>query len=569
MEQKKMILLVSLAVSFVSLFWNHEEKNRHCNKSFWMYTFAYLLFSGLYISTAYIKKITGMILPAQEIISAFIVGSTLFALTAFLWYWGKQIRFKILRRFVFVLLSFGLTVEILFPAIFWGYYGVSGHLLTADIILTLFQTNEAETLAYLKSQNLVAWGITFLCLVGGIVGSLRGFWIFTKHAAKRPSWIIVALTLLISGIAVHYLPMQKNFYAAFAFTSAKQELATFEKYGEEKEKRQERLNAMPSLHRTAGGIYVLVIGESATRDHMGIYGYERDTTPWLTSQVKEGKAVPFSKGYANFTHTVPSLTYALTAKNQYNDVSLENAASLLEVAKASGYTTYWLSNQRKYSAWDTPIAEIASTADTQVWINEAVGTGDTKTQYFDDELIKYLPTCEKGTNALIVIHIMGSHGDYKDRYPSSAAIFNGKGKRVDAYDNSVLFTDEVLHKIYEVVSAYPDFQAMCYMSDHGEDPDKNVGHDATKFTWKMSHIPFIIWTSGEFQTDYSQTWRTLLEHQDAYWTNDLTYELMIDLMGIKGAPDDEKSLDIAHPLYNRTNENTFTLHKKKSLFEEK
>jgi hypothetical protein len=44
---------------------------------------------------------------------------------------------------------------------------------------------------------------------------------------------------------------------------------------------------------------------------------------------------------------------------------------------------------------------------------------------------------------------------------------------------------------------------------------------------------------------------------------------MIDLMGIKGAPDDEKSLDIAHPLYNRTKENTFTLHKKKSLFEEK
>jgi heptose-I-phosphate ethanolaminephosphotransferase len=85
----------------------------------------------------------------------------------------------------------------------------------------------------------------------------------------------------------------------------------------------------------------------------------------------------------------------------------------------------------------------------------------------------------------------------------------------------------------------------------------------------MSHIPFIIWTSGKFQTDYSQTWRTLLEHQDAYWTNDLTYELMIDLMGIKGAPDDEKSLDIAHPLYNRTKENTFTLHKKKSLFEEK
>lgn len=569
LEKKKLILLVSLAVAIVSIPWSQTDSNTNRHNGFLLYAVSYLAFSSLYISTAYIKKLVGMILPVQEIMCAFVVGSTFFALTAFLWFWAKQIRSTFIRRAVFILLSFGLIGEILFPAGFWGYYAISGHLLTADIILTLFQTNKAETIAYLKSQNLTAWGITFLCLAGFTAAGLRGFWTLTRKAARRPHWLIAAATIIILGTAARNLPAQRNFYPAFAIASAQHELATFTKYREGKEKRLAKLCSLQSLRRTAGGIYVLVIGESETRDHMGLYGYKRDTTPWLTSQVNDGRAVAFSKGYANFTHTVPALTYALTAKNQYNDVSLEDAASLLEVAKAAGYTTFWLSNQRKYSAWDTPTAVIASTADRQIWLNEAVGTADTKTQYFDDELVKYLPECKTGTNALIVVHIMGSHFWYPNRYPPSSAAFTGKGLRIDAYDNSVLFTDEVLRKIYETVSAYPDFRALCYISDHGEDPDRNVGHEATKFTWEMSHIPFVLWTSEKFQAESPQPWRALLDHQDAYWTNDLTYELMIGLMGIKGAPHHDAHLDITHPLYDRNRTNTFTLHKTKPLAEEK
>ena len=55
----------------------------------------------------------------------------------------------------------------------------------------------------------------------------------------------------------------------------------------------------------------------------------------------------------------------LSEKNQYNDISLEKSYSLIEIAKAAGYDTYWISNQRKYGAWDTPVAEMASTATHQ------------------------------------------------------------------------------------------------------------------------------------------------------------------------------------------------------------
>lgn len=54
------------------------------------------------------------------------------------------------------------------------------------------------------------------------------------------------------------------------------------------------------------------------------------------------------KAYSNYVTTVPVLTYALTDKNQYNSVSMAQAYSLIEVAAAAGFDTYWISNQERY-----------------------------------------------------------------------------------------------------------------------------------------------------------------------------------------------------------------------------
>ena len=80
------------------------------------------------------------------------------------------------------------------------------------------------------------------------------------------------------------------------------------------------------------GVYVLIIGESQNRLHMNAYGYERNTTPWLTAQSENTNFLFFSHAFSCHTHTVPVLTYALTAKNQYNEQKLEDAVSIIEMA---------------------------------------------------------------------------------------------------------------------------------------------------------------------------------------------------------------------------------------------
>ncbi len=564
-SQFQRVFWVAICIAILNRLWKDGRKSE-VNFSFsrW-YILSYLLFSFLYVLTALIKRADGIILPGVEILSAFLVGSTLFCLIVFLLYLFYQIPVRSLRILCQVFGYVVLGISIFLPAEFLGYYLVSGHVLTADILLTLFQTNGSETAAYLKSQNLLLWGAVSFLIVFALAAGIALFRkVMQNRVTIKKKWILL-LAILVILFGGYELPRQKNFYMYSVCSAAKKELANFKKYGETREKRLKMLAAMPELKRKYGGIYVLVIGESATRDHMGTFGYDRDTTPWLSSQLKNESTVGFTHGYANFTHTVPALTFALTEKNQYNhsQIALENVPSFIEIAISSGYETYWLSNQRKYSVWDTPIAEIASTAENQVWINEEAGTGNLQTMYYDGDLLNHLP--DLNGDALIVFHLMGSHGIYLDRYPESYARFKGKGKVVDAYDNSILYTDAVLKQIYERISSYPNFQAMCYISDHGDDPDRNVGHEATKFTWEMSHIPFVLWTSQNFRDTRPEVWETLKNHREDYWSNDLLYELMTSLMGIEGAPGMDAKMDISSPDYDRTRDNLLTMHGKRKV----
>ena len=80
----------------------------------------------------------------------------------------------------------------------------------------------------------------------------------------------------------------------------------------------------------------------------------------------------------------------------------------------------------------------------------------------------------RGSSKLfIVLHTKGSHFDYKRRYPLEFAHFvtpNGARRDtiVDAYDNSILYTDWFLSELISILSARNTHSALLYASDHGE-----------------------------------------------------------------------------------------------------
>ena len=555
----------------------------------------------LYVSIPYLGVFTGMNVSADEIIDAFCLGAEGISCILVL----KYIFYPIQNRTAWLVCA-GMTQLMLLvtlgvPLVIWGYYILNGQLITGDILLTLFQTNASEAVSYLCDRGIVLWGagiisIVLLCGIGmKLLSSLSapphhtymqvpqhvkchtqldnsicssqpdrtGSHTYSFLNMRNPMFWGVVIILILS-IQVTWRNA-KQFYPYMLLKTTVQTLQSYQEYGKKKELRKERLALLPDMHiaPNKGGVYVVVIGESETRDHMQVYGYPKETTPWLTSFAQDKGTIVFSHAYSNHVHTVPVLTYALSEKNQYNQLDLTNAYSIMETAKAAGYTTYWISNQQKYGAWDTPIAEIASTADHEIWLNENIGE-QIKTSVYDEKLAEHIPEIQPGSNTLIVLHLMGCHGSYHDRYPLAFQTFTGGTSRIDEYDNSVLYNDFVLQRIYNRVKDIPDFKAFIYFSDHGEDVEHNAGHESTKFSWTMARIPFLIHVSDSFMQANPEVVQTMESHKESYWTNDLLYDFLMDILGIEGISQQD-TLDIASPTYQQDKTTLTTLHGGKKI----
>jgi heptose-I-phosphate ethanolaminephosphotransferase len=354
-----------------------------------------------------------------------------------------------------------------------------------------------------------------------------------------------------------------------------------------------RQNSLPLIgaHKIAKGeTYLLVIGESANRDHMSLYGYPRQTTPWIDEQVSHPNWIHFNNAYSNHTHTVPTLGLALTAASQYNGKAYQLLPSIIDVTKAAGFRTYWLSNQLGLGEWDNAISAIAGTADVYIKINSNIGK-TTATDFFDSELVEKFRQLKgqinNAENNLIVFHLMGSHTPYCNRFPPSFARFGGRkdiilpnvlrdgngslgirpSKTIDCYDNSVAFTDFVLRQIYAEAQQLPGLRAFVYLSDHADDVEADLGHDSQRFTFTMTHIPLLVWLSDEFMANQPERDKTLRDHTNTVWTNDLLYDLLVGLTGVSVEAYDPK-YDLSSSSYQLDWSTALTLHGKRRVIDD-
>ncbi|SDC00388.1 heptose-I-phosphate ethanolaminephosphotransferase [Succiniclasticum ruminis] len=565
------ILFTATCVDLVLLLWNYNRK----------IIIIFFIFSILYTSAGLINLFIDIFLSGKEIISSLILGNLICCLISLLLRFAQNLKDNIQRKISYLFLNVIVIVALLIPFLFIGYYFLSDQILSTTIVLTLFQTNLPEIYGYLKDKNIFLWCSVFVITFFAIGG-------ITFFINKIADNTLVSLNIATSiGVFVELIfflyntkPILTDCYILNVFRQTQIVLKEYRDYGKAKALRQHNLEVLKGLTIAAGkgGLYVLVIGESETRDHMHVYGYGEETTPWLSDMNKtkeQTRLIVFDNAYSNHTHTVPVLTYALSVKNQYNNIDIKNAYSLIEVAKVAGFTTYWISNQLKYGGWDTPVAEMASAADHEIWINGSVGLV-LGSDFYDEKIVEELEKLSlRDNNILVVCHLMGNHGFYRYRYPSEFQRYDISQRRSDlsenvwAYDNSVYYTDYILRRIYEVVSQKPNFKSMVYLSDHGEDPDNGVSHEASKFTWKMARIPLVMFFSDSFIKESGDTVTTLAKHKKNYWTNDLLYNLMINIMHIENAPYNDNKWNLSSENYEMKKEVLKTLHGSKSLSEER
>jgi heptose-I-phosphate ethanolaminephosphotransferase len=478
-----------------------------------------------------------------------------------------------ISRFLASFLASILALAIFTPPFIFVLYNKAFHLqINVSQLNAIYQSNLREayefSTMYASIYQLILIPfviiglITFIFIQGYIVKPRLNRSVYTK--------IVVLLLVVVN------LNLPKDLALPSLIINTREVYASeLDKFRKELSKRKIGEVSFEAEKSEAKELFVVIVGESLNKNHMSLYGYHRNTTPLLDSLNNEGSLVKYENVFSNHTHTIPVLTQALTTANQLNGEKYFSSVSILDIMEQAQFNTYWVSNQVSFGEWDNPISVLADRADHRININTNVGKVTT-TNNFDEELVNELQKIVADgieQNTVVFLHMMGNHGAYKNRYPSSCKTYSGplaKGefgankywaKNVNEYDNSVVYQDILINDVVSVINEYDGTSACLYFSDHSEDVFANKGHNASSFTFEMTQTPLFAWFSEGYKSKYATAYNNFNSNKESLFSNDFIYELLIDFVGISTSHyDSERSLMSSN--YRLNDSDCFTLHGK-------
>lgn len=465
-------------------------------------------------------------------------------------------------KYICIGLSLTLWIAFLIHFIVITFYGVNyGAGPTGPAIYAIVQTNPVEAYEYILSQGKITLSliigiilllplICYLMLMQHIrmeLNDLEYKFVPFKRLYQRLSFnnLFISVCALFMILNLNLYDALNSYVSAYTMYSQQQE---FKKIFHNRDEILDSINI--DENHVDDGLHVVLIGESLVKDHMSAYGYHRKTTPWLDSMHDEKNFFLFKNAYSNHVISAYALSMILTSLNQYDTskVSISQCPTIIEIARKAGFEVSWGSNHTYYGVTAKPHSLIADGSDNKIWINE-YSNGEFKMQgAYDGELEavfkKFLKSDKK--KRLIFIHLFGSHAEYNKRYPKSFNKWSG-GSATDCYDNSVLYEDDVIRRLYELAMKQPDLRTITFFPDHGE--EVGFGHTPDAFSYPMTRIPFWIAFSEEYAKDNPQIVEAVKNNIDKTFSNDAAFDIICGLTGITSHNYYREDLDITSNRY--------------------
>lgn len=456
--------------------------------------------------------------------------------------------YKIFPTFSKIIVT-GLQIFLVLPYVLASFYSFStGDVIDTNSLIALYQTNFEEVKEFIfvtiTALEFCAIIVILFVVTFALYVSNKNIRVYNVNFNKLTIFIFVVLI----GTSYSLVPkvLRDSYFNRIVFAS-QEYVATTSRFLEMRMDSNGEFKhfkvAVENSDIDSDATYVVVIGESQNKNHMSVYGYSRETTPWLNAMRKTNEFIFFENAYACHTLTMEALSKSLTESSQYNSKSFARSYSIVDVAKTAGFKTYWISNQSKFGTFSTPISAIASVADEQVWLSGDIGIGNV----YDEKIVDVLNQIEAdNTKKVIFIHLYGNHWEYKNRYPNDKFNkFDGLPIPVDKnvkdltklneYDNSILYNDFVISKIFEKAQDKFNLYGMIYFSDHGEAVKSDRKHIPGLFEMDMVEIPTYIYLSERYKEVYPEKFEFISLHRNVYFTNDMMYDAMLNVFGLKTA----------------------------------
>ncbi len=269
-------------------------------------------------------------------------------------------------------------------------------------------------------------------------------------------------------------------------------------------------------------VVVMVVGETARAANFQLAGYSRPTNPEL-SATPGVIALPqlWSCGTATAV-SVPCM-FSRLHRSSFSRSKARKEENVLDVLQRTGVAVSWRDNNSDSKG----VADRVPREDFRRHKTPGLCDAD---ECHDEELLAGLDDVIAGSTGdrIIVLHLLGSHGpSYYKRYPAEFRKFTPDCAQddvqscpretiVNAYDNTMLYTDHVLAKLIGILDRHRDKvdPTMVYMSDHGESLGENGiylhGLPYAVAPEEQTHVPGVLWSPSHdlscMETRRHKTW---------------------------------------------------------------
>lgn len=423
---------------------------------------------------------------------------------------------EVLRKAIFAVIAFACVIFVTASVLHFYIYK---QLLAAPSLMVLLDTDLKEAVEFV---GFYASGLTFslglitLLIMLAIATYAFKLSIHVFSLGFSKGYAIIALMMVL---ALGYKGWNKIYFTLdnpipFVIQVGMPVVAQRAEYKKMLTSKPKFSDAKMTAKANASATHLIIIGESATTTHMSVYGYGRETNPNLKKTIQGfqmllSQDTCSSRNVTNFS--IQEIMLGSGEKLMFDDNGA-SPANLISVVRDAGYKTYWISNQ--------PGAGYASLASFwSSYVDEALflNKRDYRVGYdFDQVLLTPLENAlkDESTHKVIVLHMMGSHPGYKQRYPKAFEYWRDadevpnsvqrKNERnfdkavFNAYDNSILYSDHIITEMLKLAKTYEVTSAV-YFSDHGQnlgEKNSHVGHSTESGPRQGFEVPLIFWVNS-------------------------------------------------------------------------
>jgi len=432
-----------------------------------------------------------------------------------------------------------------------GYYSDQlGIMIDTEMIRTMFETNISET------ADLLNTGFILHLLLHGLIPAIITWLIplynfkLTKQLIYKGKSAFILIFIIFTCIFLasdHYASFFREHKILRNYMHPTASILHFARYIKQELKASEKHdfvgitdNIEKSIYDRHSELIIMVVGETARADHFSLNGYERKTNPKLAM---EKNLISYSDISSCGTLTALSVPcmFSNKGREKFDRDASHYTENALDLLKRANVNILWRDNNSssKGVADRVPYENYRSSKNNKSCDIECRDTG------MIEGLQNYINSHDG--DILIILHSMGSHGPaYFKRYPKGYEKFTpacntlelsecSHEEIINAYDNTILYTDYFLSKIIELLKNNSEKHetSMFYVSDHGESLGESGlylhGIPYMFAPETQTKVPIIIWAGDSADIDIKKS----IQLKDVKNSHDAVFYTLMNLFEIQ------------------------------------